>query len=173
MLGCPQAFRVWYPIKTFALQEIKEQGDLLSTSHRLASHSKIYHEDDSRALKVSSQNWDKSPCQNSTTSGTIRKPPQKGGTGISSTPSNCSLISFTLLSNSSLPLITELCGDAQAPICELRGLVLAYCWDSSGVSRSVVPSIRTCRSKCSHQKFNAARGFVAKSLDFFDVWKLE
>jgi len=59
---------------------------LSSTLLTLVFHIHIYHASGSVALFVVSEVyiW-VLPCQNSTTSGTIRRPPQNGGTGISFT----------------------------------------------------------------------------------------
>lgn len=60
------------------------------------------------------------PCQNSIYVGMILSPPQKGGTGIFSSPSNFCSTSFTLSSSSSRFLSLALCREAQAPILDPR-----------------------------------------------------
>ena len=61
------------------------------------------------------------PCQNSTTSGAIRYPPQFGGTGTASRSANRSVTSASCCSSAARDAIGLDWCDAHAPSCEPRG----------------------------------------------------
>jgi len=94
------------------------------------------------------------PCQNSTTLGSKRYPPQCGGLGTSLGKLRSALA--TASSNSDRPPITFDCSLAHAPICDPRGLDAKYVSDSSAETLDTQPATRTCLKSGSQRKVSAA-----------------
>src|SRR6476469_6318128 len=87
------------------------------------------------------------PCQNSTTSGRMRQPPQCGGTGTSSASAKRRWTFASAFSSTVRSRTTADCGEAHAPSCEPRGRDDQYVLVSAGLTFSTVP--RTVAWRCS------------------------
>src|SRR6185312_690707 len=90
------------------------------------------------------------PCQNSTTSGPIRYPPQFGGTGTSSRSAKRAVTFASCANKSAREPIGCDCADAHAPSCEPRGRFDQYSVVASAVTLLTGPRTCTCLPSENH-----------------------